>query len=721
MVLTDDQFQMEFEIYFKNNFSQLIISKSRFNIYRVEISLNSVWKYNCLIVKKIFSFPEKFLSLAENSLNKIMSLFSNSKKKINGYFIFYKINLVGPFGLEYTSITKLGSNSIGELICIKGTIIFCGKVKVKKKYSVFFCTKNSKLYLKNEDNGDIGENNAILKDLQVSGMQIEHGLSRYFEQQKIILTENFSNGKKVLNQNINVFIYKDLVNNYLIGEVVEVCGIFRPSKLGKISVNSGLFDVYLSAISIKKRVIEKNKITNKLDFLLINYFSMFSDCFERLSSLVVPQIQGINLIKKSLLLSLMNLNPRKKGFSFFRNSINLLLIGDYNLIKDEIFSFISKIFSIFWVDKYENFLVEAENLGKINRKNLDSEKFFIKMLFFLKSEFAYLDNLEHLSYRDKNILGELIEKGINKENNSKNLLPNVIGWVKIKNKKYDLNNSIQKNIDFPNILFNQFDLVLFLPDKISPSRENDDAKLILHNHCFSKKKCLFSDTSEDYFQDFNQKKNYKNNNKKDKPFRDFSFVNNTSISQNFLNNYIFYARSEVDCFLSKDVVDFLMDKYASLKLKFESSEPNDIRVFETIVKLCFAFTKCHLRDLVSVHDVEYILNSFSLLNNIKAQIMLNVNKDTKKKICGGKKKSELNIVFKKKGEENFLKSNYKLNKIKPKKIIKKSWKSLSVNLSSFFIKNNIEKFTLNSLKERAISIWNYKDVCISIGNNLVKV
>jgi DNA replicative helicase MCM subunit Mcm2 (Cdc46/Mcm family) len=726
MILTDDQFQIEIEIYFKKKFSQLIVSKSRFNIYRVDISLNSVWKYNCLIVKKIFSFPEKFLSLAENSLNKIMNLFSNSKKKINGFFVFYKMNLIGPFGLEYTSITKLGSNSIGELVCIQGTIIFCGKVKVKKKYSVFFCTKNSKLYLKNEDYGDIGENYDLLTDFQISGMKIEHGLSRYFEQQKIILSEIFSHEKKGWNKNINVFIYKDLVNNYLIGEVVEVCGIFKPSKIGKISVNFGLFDVYLSAISIKKRVIKENKITNKLDFLLINYFSMFSDCFERLSSLIVPQIQGINLIKKSLLLSLMNLNPRKKGFSFFRNSINLLLIGDYNLIKDEIFSSISKIFSIFWVDKYENFLFEAENLGKINPKNLDSEKFFSKMLFFLKSEFAYFDNLEHLSFRDKNILGELIEKGIetkivNKENSFNNLLPSVIGWVKIKNKKYDLNDSIQKNIDFPNILFNQFDLALFLPDKISPSRENDDAKLILHNHCFSKKKYLFSDTSEDYFQEYDRKKNHKNTIKKDKPFRDLFFMNYPLISQNFLKNYIFYARSEVDCFLSKDVVDFLMDKYGSLKLKFESSEPNDIRVFETIVKFCFAFTRCHLRDVVSVHDIEYILNSFSLLNNIKSQIILNVNKNIKKKFCVGKEKSELNIVIKKDGEGKILNSNFKLNKIKPKKINKKNWKSLSSNLSSFFIKNNIEKFTFNSLKERAISIWNYKEVCICIGNNLVKV
>ena len=66
MILSDDRFQTEFEIYFKKNFSHLIVNESRFNIYRVDISLNSVWKFNSSIVKKIFTFPEKFLSLAEN-------------------------------------------------------------------------------------------------------------------------------------------------------------------------------------------------------------------------------------------------------------------------------------------------------------------------------------------------------------------------------------------------------------------------------------------------------------------------------------------------------------------------------------------------------------------------------------------------------------------------------------------------------------------------------
>jgi hypothetical protein len=101
--------------------------------------------------------------------------------------------------------------------------------------------------------------------------------------------------------------------------------------------------------------------------------------------------------------------------------------------------------------------------------------------------------------------------------------------------------------------------------------------------------------------------------------------------------------------------------------------------------------------------------------------MINVNKYTIKKKFGGKRKSELNFLKKNEGEGKFLNSNYKLNKIKPKEIKKKSWQTLSVNLSSFFIKNNIMKFTLNSLKERAINIWNSEDVCIIIGNNLVKV
>ena len=133
MISQDDQFQLDFETYLKKNFLSLSIKESRFNIFRVDIVLNSLWKFNSKLVKKIFSFPEKFLFLAEKSLNNIMFFFSNSNKRFMGDSKFYKINLIGPFGFDYNSISKLCSNNIGELVCVKGTIIFCGDIKIKKK------------------------------------------------------------------------------------------------------------------------------------------------------------------------------------------------------------------------------------------------------------------------------------------------------------------------------------------------------------------------------------------------------------------------------------------------------------------------------------------------------------------------------------------------------------------------------------------------------------
>ena len=728
MNLQDDQFQLEFETYLKKNFSNLNIKESRFNIFRVDIQVNSVWKFNSILVKKIFSFPEKFLSLAEKSLNKVMCFFSNSNKKFTNKLEFYKINLIGPFGFDYNSIIKLSSNNIGELVCVKGIVIFCGEIKISKNHSVFFCKKNSKFYIRNENKVSTEENFEFLENPKVSGMQIEHGLSNYFEQQKIIISEDPLKEKKGLSQYLVVYIYKDLVSNFNIGDEVEICGIFKPSKIGKLTDNFGIFAVNLSANSIKKLRYRKNLISNKLDFLLINYFSMFPDCFERLSSLIVPQIPGINLIKKSFLLSLMNLNIGKKRNSFFGENINLLLIGDYDLIKDELFSSISKIFSIFWVNNYEKFLIVPESQGKKRRKILDSVKSNDKMFFFSKSEFAYLDNLENLSYRDKNILGEVLERcdineNINIENNTNNPFPTIIGWVRVKDKKCDLNKSIRKNIDFSDSFFNQFDLPLFLPDKISPSREKEEVKLILHNHCFLKKNDLFSEIAQDYFEENNRKKSYEKSCKKEKQSRNTFEFNYPSISQNFLGNYILYARSEVHCFLSKNVVDFLIDKYCILRLKIENSEQNEIRIFETIVKLCFAFTKCHLRNLVSVYDAEYILDFLSLLHNVKSQIKFNACEDfTKNKIKSEEKKTtKTHIINKKRTGKKYQNSGYSLNKIRVQEIEKKNWDKFSTHISSFFIKNNISKFALNSLKERAISIWNYRNLCINIGNDLIRI
>ena len=249
-------FVIEFEIFLKKNYLQLNQNISKFNIIRVDILLNSIWKFNPILVKIIFSSPEKFLAVAENSLNKIAESFQNLNGKSLEYQFYHKINLIGPFGNQNNKVLTLGAWCIGELISVKGYIIFNGKIKTKRNHSVFFCEKTDKLYVKNELDYNINNNNKYSDNFKVYTMEIEQGLSRYIEEQKIVINENQPE-KNIINsqQNLNIYINNDLVDSYDIGDEIDICGIYKPIKLKNLPENFSLFETYLLATSIKKKKI----------------------------------------------------------------------------------------------------------------------------------------------------------------------------------------------------------------------------------------------------------------------------------------------------------------------------------------------------------------------------------------------------------------------------------------------------------------------------------
>ena len=109
-------------------------------------------------------------------------------------------------------------------------------------------------------------------------------------------------------------------------------------------------------------------------------------------------------------------------------------------------------------------------------------------------------------------MGKILDKGFELvdvvyESPHQKFHPTIFGWAKMKNNKFDFRNSIQDNIDFPDILFGQFDIPLLLPDMMIASKEKDEATLTLNNHLFSKSSIL-SENFEDYFFHFPEKVKY---------------------------------------------------------------------------------------------------------------------------------------------------------------------------------------------------------------------
>ena len=81
MTYSEKNFQKEFGLFLKKNFHLFLIGLSKFNIIRIDVPLNSIWKFNPKLVKTIFFAPERFLKIAELCLNKIINLIPKKKRK----------------------------------------------------------------------------------------------------------------------------------------------------------------------------------------------------------------------------------------------------------------------------------------------------------------------------------------------------------------------------------------------------------------------------------------------------------------------------------------------------------------------------------------------------------------------------------------------------------------------------------------------------------------
>ena len=82
MTYSEKNFQKEFGLFLKKNFHLFLIGLSKFNIIRIDVPLNSIWKFNPKLVKTIFFAPERFLKIAELCLNKIINLIPKKKNEI---------------------------------------------------------------------------------------------------------------------------------------------------------------------------------------------------------------------------------------------------------------------------------------------------------------------------------------------------------------------------------------------------------------------------------------------------------------------------------------------------------------------------------------------------------------------------------------------------------------------------------------------------------------
>jgi DNA replication licensing factor MCM3 len=692
------------------------IFKKRENIIRIPINMDQLWFHNPFIVLKLLKQPLVYFRLAEKTLIDFFKPYDSKKNKA----IKLKINLHGPFGNKNGSPSGMKASFLGQMVSIKGLIVETGIKKIGVKRSVYFCKSSEKFFLKNWTEKKISSESF---DFYQNNMEIETGLSKFFFWQEIVI-QDLSQEWDVYNspKTITVVLEEDFVEKFDIGEPIEVIGTLLPV-IKKKRDKSTLFSPTISALSVYKLKKKPKIFSQKLDFIFFENFSKMCNCFDILTSFILPELPDQSIFKKGLLLFLggnsINSNQRKGEIEF---GINILLLGNCVEAIKKYLNYVSRFF-FSPILKRKDIRDFFQSPLEITKKKIPRHQFLQSSFSYFNSKVFCIENLENFSSFEKNLLKEMIDsQNFNTKSESGNLhIPFGKNFIISSQLNFifdDNSESLKKNINIPDSILTNFDIVCIFDNDLSIEEEKKQAKRVLssYNNDFkfnkSYKKKAYSKVFNDFFAN------------KSRPILDDNFENfqDEETNLNFLRIYIEYSKMNFRPYLSDQAETKLIEDYLKWKTNQTDFFTVSIKKLETMIRLSRIFTKLHFRKIITFSDVSLInkflfeLSNRKILNAVKK-----INFKLETKIKGQKiEKLSPNLTKNYNFKDQEFEEKWKIKKVK--KILPNIFRKLKNNCLKFcmFKKLNLNKIK-NSQIETAITDWVDKGLCIIIKNIILKI
>ncbi|KAJ1465324.1 MCM2/3/5 family-domain-containing protein [Baffinella frigidus] len=417
---------------YHNQIQNIIHRESRTFIFY----LKDLKKIPCKIIKyHAFSNTKRFLQLLKDSIHDIIndliftviykssdcnlkdtisikSLDSEKKK----FFFSFQIILVPYKNLPLLSIKKLNANLIGKFSYVRGRIsiqnstrliltdavYFCNICKIKINQKVNYEKFKPLLYCPSKFCRQKIVNNKVYLDLSLS----------FFEKyQEITIKEEQEIHGKV-KQNLKIQLQGEFVQNFKIGELIQVAGILFPDdpKFSREPLEEK--EVYLDAMYLYRKISFDKKLENKLSIRQkILEICKDSNFYSLISNSIAPNIYGNLDIKKAFLLSLVSSFSSKNSNSYnLKRYINILIFGNNGSGKSSLLKFMSDIRttglylnSSFLIDSFETQFKEEKYAEK--PFNLRNNSFL-----GLNKDLLCVDEIENFSHEKKKIFYEILEK-----------------------------------------------------------------------------------------------------------------------------------------------------------------------------------------------------------------------------------------------------------------------------------------------------------------------
>ncbi|RLF61450.1 MAG: AAA family ATPase [Thermoplasmata archaeon] len=563
--------------------------------------------YDFSLAEELIRNPDETIKSAEKAIRNLELPIDLPSININVRFQ----NL--PSAYKYL-IRDLRSEDVGKLIGVEGIVRKSTDVRPKLVVGAFECRVCGNIMRIPQDGEKLRQPYMCDSCERKGPFSLLLEESTFVDSQKILIQESLEDLRGGEHpQQLTVYLEDDLTGKIFPGDRIEIVGILRAKRNKKTRV----FDIFLEANSYKPVELDFEEITiTKEDEKKIIEFSKDPKIYDKIRDSIAPHIYGYRDIKEAIMYQLFSAPPLElPDGGRIRGDSHIIIIGEPATGKSEILQYVAKELAprgIYTSGKGTSTagLTAAAIKDEFGEGGWSLEA---GALVLADKGIACIDEFDKMESSDRAAMHEAMEQQTVSIAKAGILATfrarcSILAAANPKFGRFDEYKAISEQINLPPTILSRFDLIFFVKDELSETREV--ARHILDT--------VISPESI-----------------------------TPPVPPDFLRKYIAYARQRIFPKLGEEARKKIESFYVEMREAAQRAEdvpiPLTARQLWAIIRLARASARVRLSEVVSEEDVERAIRLVKLslkqagldLETGKVdidKIMLGVTKSQREKI-----------------------------------------------------------------------------------------
>ncbi len=561
-----------FRDFLEKNYKAELSEAVRKGEAHLSVDFSLLAKFDPILAEELLDKPEESIKAAELAVEEF-DIEADLKK--------FKIRFSNLPESQYIMIRDIRSNHIGRLLAIEGVVRQKSDVRPQVTTAKFECPSCGNII------GVLQLDTAFKEPHRCScGRKGKFRLlsKELVDAQGLVLEEapeNLEGGEQP--KRMNVFLTQDLVSPISEkktnpGSKIRVNGVVKEVPITlRSGVKSTRFDLLIEANYVEAAEEDFYDVDiSEKEEKEIKDLAKDSKVYERLVRSIAPSIYGHDRIKEALLIQLMGgVQKSRKDGIISRGDIHILLVGDPGAGKSQLLKRISLIAPKGRYVSGKGATGAGLTASVVKDEFLKGWSLEAGALVLANKGICMIDELDKMSVEDRSAMHEALEQQtitISKANIQATLLArtSVLAAANPKFGRFDIYESLAKQIELPVTLINRFDLIFPIKDLPNPEKDEEMASHILLLH--------------------------------QKP------TGKEEIDPKLMKKYIAYARQKVQPKITDSALEEIKTYYLKMRSKYsegaEKVVPISPRQLEALVRLSEANAKIRLGKKVTKKDAK---------------------------------------------------------------------------------------------------------------------